>query len=303
MKGEINMKNIQNYAEKVKIAIEALTGMETKIVHKLNNNDEQRIGITISSPNSNISPVMYLAESDVDKPVNETAANIIRACQSQKPGFDFEVDQFTDFEQAKNRIIMRLINKEKSAKLLQDVPHIDVAEDLSIVFYYNVKNNKEQANIKILNKHLKSCWPEVTVEQLYEVAKINTPNFYPAEILDMGAYISEKTGCSVPETEFYIMTNRQNLFGATVGFYPRICDEFCSIHNCNKFIILPSSVHELLICPVDSEDNISEMVSDFTDIVKSVNASDVIGPNDFLSDNVYLYDMLTKEIKILHTEN
>ena len=298
------MKNIKNYAEEVKTAIEGMTGMEVSVVQRLDNNGGQRTGIMIINSDSDISPVMYLTELDANRPINETASGVISVLQqNQKPDFDFEIDQFTDFKQAKNRIIMCLINKEKNAELLKDVPHIDVAEDLSIIFYYNVKNNGEQANIKILNDHLQSRWfGRVTVNDLYKAAKINTPNLYPAEILSMSAYISGITGNLVPDTGLYIMTNRQKNFGAAVVFYPRVCDEFCSMHDCDKLIILPSSIHELLIYPVKPADNINEMAAGYTALVKEVNVSGSVEPNDFLSDHVYLYDRLTKEITMLHTE-
>lgn len=298
------MKNIKNYAEEVKDVVEKITGMEARIVQRLDNNGEQRTGITIVNPDSNISPIVYLTELDTNRPINETASGIISVLQqNQKPDFDFEIDQFTDFKQAKNRIIMCLINKEKNSELLKDMPHIDVAEDLSIIFYYNVKNNGGQSNIKILNDHLQSCWPgRVTVNDLYKAAKINTPNLYPAEILSMSAYMSGITGDLVPDTGLYIMTNRQKFSGAAVVFYPRVCDEFCSMHDCDKLIILPSSIHELLIYPVKPADNINEMAAGYTALVKEVNVSGSVEPNDFLSDHVYLYDRLTKEITMLHTE-
>lgn len=56
------------------------------------------------------------------------------------------------------------------------------------------------------------------------------------------------------------------------------------------FYIIPSSVHELLLIPQDFGDP-----SDLIELVKNINATEV-SPEDFLSNSIYEYDSLSKEI-------
>lgn len=48
-----------------------------------------------------------------------------------------------------------------------------------------------------------------------------------------------------------------------------------------EFYALPSSVHEMLAIPADGDSD------GLLDLVRTINASEVISDNDFLSDNVY----------------
>ncbi|GLC80989.1 DUF5688 family protein [Lacrimispora brassicae] len=62
--------------------------------------------------------------------------------------------------------------------------------------------------------------------------------------------------------------------------------------NCD-LIILPSSVHEVLLLPIDNDIDFRE----FQELVKYVNQAEV-AVEDRLSDNVYLYNRSIKKLRI-----
>lgn len=88
-------------------------------------------------------------------------------------------EAFRDFEKMKNRIIYKLINAERNSRRLKEVPHI-YYQDLAIVFCIYIESQGENFTFLIQSEHLNS-WG-ITEQELYELAKKNTPLLLTAEI-------------------------------------------------------------------------------------------------------------------------
>lgn len=151
------MRNLEKLAEEVKAAMEEMSGKKVKIYHGLNRNGKSMTGLTVHDSSVNISPVVYLdPEKDFDVPVVVLAKQFLEVIEANMPKADFDTSQFTDFEKAKERIIMTLINREHNKDLLEKVPYIDITGDLVVIFKYNVMSKLGQAaNIVIRNEHAK----------------------------------------------------------------------------------------------------------------------------------------------------
>lgn len=78
----------------------------------------------------------------------------------------------------------------------------------------------------------------------------------------------------------YVLSNDVGINGATVMLYPGMLEKLTTDFG-NDINILPSSLHEVLIC---KEGNLT--LEELQDIVREANYTSV-GPEDFLSDNVY----------------
>ena len=82
------------------------------------------------------------------------------------------------YEDVKDNILFKLINTEYNQELLMQVPHIPYL-DLSIVFYIYVSESEQGIMATLVhNEHIES-W-NVTVDELYEAARKNTPERMPA---------------------------------------------------------------------------------------------------------------------------
>lgn len=98
------------------------------------------------------------------------------------------------------------------------------------------------------------------------------------------------TGGGMP-TPIYVLTNTAGYLGAAgilldgllAGFSRRIG---------SSFYVLPSSIHEVLLIP-DTRDMDPTSLSH---IVQEVNGSDIIRPDEVLSDHVYRYDIKTHKL-------
>ena len=84
--------------------------------------------------------------------------------------------------------------------------------------------------------------------------------------------------------QMYIMTNKQNYYGAVNMLYQDVLKIVAEKLNANLYI-LPSSVHEVLIVPESSNTSAEELYQ----MVCKVNRTEV-SVDDFLTDNVYYYN-------------
>lgn len=87
-----------------------------------------------------------------------------------------------------------------------------------------------------------------------------------------------------------ILSNEQKMNGATALLDSKMMDEI-SERMGGDFYILPSSLHEVIILPVRDDFNIKDLEA----MVQDVNATQVSN-EDQLSDHVYAYDSVEKEI-------
>lgn len=90
--------------------------------------------------------------------------------------------------------------------------------------------------------------------------------------------------------KMYVLTNEQNTNGAAVIFNDKVMDQISEKVGV-EFYILPSSVRELLIVPLD----VGMEVSELEKMVCEVNATQV-SVEERLSDHVYAYDAQTHDI-------
>ena len=77
-----------------------------------------------------------------------------------------------------------------------------------------------------------------------------------------------------------VVTNRSGLYGAYA-----LLDDGVLRERGEKFYILPSSIHELIVIPIQN----TESVSNLRELVKAVNSSNV-PLEEWLSENVYVFD-------------
>jgi hypothetical protein len=289
----------------------------------LKNNGVELDALMVVREGINASPTIYLNyyydQFVSGKSIEEIIREIYSMFSKELGDVEFNIEDFTDFQKIKHKIAFKVINTEKNKRLLKKVPHIDIM-DLSIVFYCIVKCNKnENATTLIYNHHL-DMW-NVSLETLYETAEKNTPILLPYEIRSMEDIIMEmikerkyggdeeeidecevnETGCydgeeaealtnmimeeieKADEPKMYVLTNKYRMYGACAIFYDGVLKKFADEHQ-KDIIILPSSIHEVIIIPMEEQMN----PKDFESIIKDVNNEEVT-PEEILSGHAYIY--------------
>ena len=269
---------------------------EIKVTHVTKNNDVRLIGVIMMRESDKISPTIYLEEpyrqyrTGVD--MQEIVDRIVALYQEQMRDIDFDIDFFKEFEYVRDRIFHKIINYEKNRKLLEDVPHFRWC-DLAIVFYYAVEEKGlGRASILIHNNHL-VMW-EQTTDTLYQIAQRNMRRSMPELLIPMQQLVEDMTGVKLGQTDrvrMYVLTNRDKLNGASALLYSNGIKELADRLQ-SDLIILPSSVHEVLLLPDDHE----QEYDFYRQMVEEVNTTQV-EPEEILSYSLYRYNREKEEIE------
>lgn len=262
------------------------------------NNGAAYDGLLIIDPLLNISPAIYLNPyyhrylNGIS--LDEICTDILNTYHENIPKEDFDVSLFKDFQKAKKRIIMKLVNYQKNQELLMKIPHIKF-HDLAIVFMCSVTDFLEEyATILIYNHHL-HMW-NIDSEELYQTAMYNTPRQLPAHYERMEDYferVVENDLSFLSELDMYLLTNNVKIHGATCMVYPKLLKSIAKELDDN-LIIIPSSIHELLILPEKSTQN-KYTLKNLQDMICEVNDTQLTDA-EILSDHAYIYMQTTDKI-------
>ena len=255
------------------------------------NNGVTKTALEISENNSRQAALVYIDdmydEHLGEEQVNKLAADVANICQRQMfaPVMDI-VESISDWKEAKEKLVMRVINAEWNEKMLEDVPHINFL-DLAVIYCVNIKMGDHSAASAVNNKML-SYW-EVSKEVLHETALQNMKRLYPECCKSLGEMIgvSDESICPLQ-----VWTNTLGTYGASVMAYGTRVEELAEKTGKDLYV-LPSSVHELLILPKDGHD-----AKELLQMVRSINRMEV-EREEWLSDNIYCYSRADKNYIII----
>ena len=259
-------------------------------------------GLTIMENDCNISPTLYLNyyydSYSHGISFNDVYQSLLSDYHRHKPSQNIDPSFFTEFDNIRDKIAMKLIHYERNKELLEKVPHIRFL-DLAIVFYCLIAMDFATGNATILihHSHLKN-W-NITTTELFQIAKDNTQKILPEKLYDMNDVLYELSGrlthpdptVSRPSPyPMFVLTNETNLFGAACLLYKDLLKHF-SEKSQTDFYILPSSIHEVILVPTLENDCYGEL----SDMVREVNDSQLMD-DEILSTHAYYYSRRKNEI-------
>ena len=258
------------------------------------NNGVDCTGIVILLEGENVAPNIYLdyyymvyrQGRSLDDVLRMIGEEYIRAKDTMDRS-DFNIDMDNIYENAVIKLVNYQLNKEK----LVNCPYIKYL-DLAITFRFLVKlDDNGVASALISNKDLIRF--DITKEELYDIAMENTRRLFPEQIRCMDEFIPnlEQVCLEEDRNKLFVLTNEAGVNGATSMLYENVLRDFAKKMNKSLFI-LPSSIHEvIMICCDDME---KERLKS---LVKEVNKF-VVSEVEYLSDNVYFYDLDSDKITI-----
>lgn len=265
---------------------------EVSLRRILKNNGLLLDGLSISTPSSIFSPTVYLNsyydEEEGGLPLPLIAEQILLLYEEEAELPTELAEQLKDFEKVRDRIAFKLINAKENEVLLSEIPHYPYL-DLAVVFYIIVSENEEgQMTALIHDEHL-NLW-NVTKEKLSSLTEQNMETLLPCRITPIEDAILELEDELKPNVDnaffpvnLYVLTNERGINGASCLLYRNVLKNFAEQVG-DDLIILPSSIHEVLLTPAKqalSYDELNEMIF-------CINQSEVPG-EDRLSDHYYLY--------------
>lgn len=204
---------------------------------------------------------------------------------------------FDPLDKIKDKIVYRL-GSDYIKKNNQDIVY---RSSLNVYIYYYVL---VESNDKVLKSYpitwnMINAW-DINEQELFNLATINTPKLFPnslVRIAEMLKSLVDDKDCKDIKIDdydppFYVLTNNTKVYGASGILYPEYANQIYDKFKSDYYII-PSSVHELILVPVEYGETKSSLLR----MIKEVNQTE-IEEDEFLSNNLYIYSSADKTIKI-----
>ena len=280
---------------------------EIQIKEGVKNNDITLTGVEIRRPEEAIVPVIYVdglyekyvLGAELSTLVSEAASTRIEydagKITKSNPEADIN-DMLHDYTRAKEKIQVFLCNTERNQSRLRGAVRREVGE-FSELYRLCIPFGDKEGSIAISPNMLKD-WG-ISAEQLHEDAIIAENKREPFlatmhSVVDQLMFGSEPINIlseADPMQDFlmdnlYVLSTADKMNGAHMMLRDDILTKAGDFFG-EDFYVLPSSVHEVLLVPMNTEMDSWEL----NEMVRSINGDDqVMNPMDILSDNAYSYD-------------
>lgn len=287
----------QKFLENLKAEIENFNEVMGEEVVELFKVRKLNIGEldAVKLKNSLCSPVVHVKnyyEQFKDVPDNKSYSALIHIMRDLNTHHtNEEIETIIKKNINSDMIIMQLVNYEKNAHILTDVPYRKW-NDLAIVYRLQFDIG---TTALIKNETLKIL--KMNEDELYHVARHNTSRLNPYVVTSMDNVLKklmmdiglddEGMECG---SQMYVINNIHGMDGAIYMTYLSIYTKLASELNADLYI-LPCSVHEVIALPNKMLD-----VSELVEMVHSINREHV-SDEDFLSNSVYYYSRELNQIK------
>lgn len=298
---------MENAINKVKEALELKLGEGYTVIlkEKRKNNGLILHGICIHREGDSVSPVVYVDDyiqhcTTGEQSPEEIADHILETYRQDAIPQNVAV-HVDDFGKMKELVGIRMINHTANISELGNVPHRRFL-DLAVTYYLEMGTIDGCDASAIVTNELMERWG-VTEDDLYRLGMEKLASRDGCCIMDMLSVLNsvtqtgqnemaEESGKDRNEPMMYVATNRGKRFGAGCLLNTSILQDLAEKAGCS-LIILPSSIHEIIIVPQKSgfDDNI-----DIGD-VQEINAT-VVAREECLSNSIYRYDRERQEVSI-----
>lgn len=234
-------------------------------INAVQKNNETLDALSVTSPDSNVSPTIYLNSFYEDYQNGRDMEDIIDSIADLRVEYevnqDFDVSSITDFEKVSDKIAARLYGMEENEELLSVRPHTTM-DDLAVTYCIMLGNNENGSMSVPITNQIMETWG-VTQEDLQRLAKENCDTLTPSKFVSMNAVMTDMMipqimddyGISREEAsqmindmipaddKMFVLTNEQKLNGAAALLDEKMMEQITEKVG-NDFYILPSSVHE-----------------------------------------------------------
>ena len=253
-------------------------------------NDTKMVGVLIRKKGSNIAPNVYLEDfyrRYLDGEDMDTLIDDICYVRIKNDTPDINTSDLTNLDKVKDKIFARIFNKELNSEYLKDKPYKTV-EDLAVAYAVNVGDNGDGQMTMSINNGLLEQYG-ISIDELDKIAM---DNLAKSDIVFKSMYDTLKE--MIPEGmeevlppddgTMYVLTNSSRMFGAAAILDKGTMDGIRKKLN-SDFVVLPSSIHEVIILKVTPE---LMSVEEIKGMIGEVNTTS-LDPKEVLSDHPYLY--------------
>ena len=252
------------------------------------------------------SPTIYINNMyEHYKECNDLQEVLQAAAESMKKAFKElpNVGPKVDFDQAKDNIVMQLVNTEQNKGMLENLPHREF-QDLSIIYRWLVDKNREGIASTMVNIGLAEKLG-LNEEQLFQAAVVNTKTLFPPTIRSMNEVIRDMfmndgmlgeiadmmIGEMPDDKVMYVISNERGINGAVSMLYEDGLHGLAEKLDSDLYI-MPSSLHEVIAVSANMGDP-----NELAKMVAEINM-DQVALDERLSNQVYHYDKDLRKLSL-----
>lgn len=246
-------------------------------------------GLSIQKEDAAVAPTIYLDpfyQLHLKGLSPEQAADrILQLYEASLPDPAIDPARLADPAFVLPRLALRLINAASNASLLPLLPYRPLLDLAAVCFLLLSREPEGHTTLLVTRQHME-IWG-LSQDELFSAALSNTPRLLPAWLCPVSQALGFRSGPGLPSpkaySSLYVLSNTDGLNGAAALLYPGILRSFASQHK-SDLVILPSSIHEVLLLPRTEEVDPAALGG----LVTEINRTQVT-PEDRLSNQVYLY--------------
>ena len=270
--------------------------MHVELNSAVKNNDTVREGLMLRTESDSMAPCLYLddlyALYEDDTGLDELITDVKLFFESTvetlyMPSVNEMTDFMNDWERVEPLVECKLVNSNANSRGLAGTPYRRMGE-FAISYQVRVGDGDSGYYATQIRDEMLEIWG-INREELYEAAMRNMrlpANFVLKSMEDM----EDAKG------PVFILTTKKHIYGATAIISDEVRQSVGKYMG-GDYYILPSSIHELIVMPKDYAADLWALEQ----TVRDVNRGPYVPEEEFLSDNVYEYDM--SECKLLMSRN
>lgn len=237
-------------------------------------------------------PLVYYFEKTNGIVSQEIMKDIVELYLKAMQECPVNIKDIYDFNNVKDAIYPKLLRKKGNKSLMDSSPYKTLS-DLIIAYYVKAVSKDRKYTVTVDN-HLLELYG-ISAEQLHELALTNMlENHHPIlvsldkflEHLHYNPEYSELAGIKSP----LMILSDEGDYGAVRILDDNLVDEAAEYLG-EEFYIFPSSIHELILCPLN---DIPPEVA--MEIQKDIN-NQFLKESEVLSSNVYIYNSKKHKLK------
>lgn len=277
-------------------------GYEISVVTSIKNNSTKFTGIMFRQKEKMTSPTVYIDDLYVDYKENglsfaEITEEVIDRYEKTAGAVDDVCHLNVDYEKCRTMVVYRLVSRERNQEALKNMPYIPFL-DLAITFHLVISVNDHYMQSLKIDKDIQEKW-NVSVEQLFKMAKKNTEQLLPAEISELRQLVSaytdpeevmtEKELTNEEKIDMIVVSNELGINGAAAVLYEGVIEKLAEKYKTDLYL-LPSSIHEMIVVPAYDR----TLYEPLGVMVKNIN-DHYVEKEEVLSDRVYIYQREEKK--------
>lgn len=249
-------------------------------------NNETREGIALQGNEMNASPIVYCNDEIWQKSDQEIVDYLKK--YYEKYSLNVDINSLITREHILANVLPRVYSQSNIPELMQrGIAYVPMM-DMVVAFYVPVErisDGHELASFNLTSQILQMTG--LDHDELLQAASLHVEKDYRIQsLVDVVGGIIEDV-CLVEENQMppiLVVSNSSAVNGAGVIISNVVLGTIAANLG-TRYAILPSSIHELLCLPYDSDEDLQKLFC----MVQNINATHV-RPEDRLTDNVYVWN-------------